>query len=127
MISLLVNLSNFTIFTLTFRLLVADLNQFQGGRLKVLLMNTHLTAFAEQSLRSSAELIFENLLALKIGTLGSRHELVTVVLVAHFEVIKGVEKSLDLLLALLDLGVKLITVALQLFFLLGCLDNVVSL
>ena len=127
MISLLVNLSNFAVFTLSFRLLVADLNQFEGSRLEVLFMNTHFTAFAEQSFRGSAELILKNLLALKIGTLGARHELITVVLVTNFKVIKSVKKSLNLFLALLHLGIELITIALQLLFLLSCLDNVVSL
>ncbi len=41
--------------------------------------------------------------------------------------VESVQKSLDLLLTLLDFAVKFVTVALKLFLLLGGLDNVVSL
>jgi len=42
-------------------------------------------------------------------------------------VIKSVKECLDLLLTFFDFAVKLITIALQFFFLLGSLDDVVSL
>ena len=41
--------------------------------------------------------------------------------------VERVEQSLDLLFALLDLPIELISVPLEFFLLLGCLDNVVGL
>jgi hypothetical protein len=41
--------------------------------------------------------------------------------------VERVEQSLDLLFALLDLAIELISVPLEFFLLLGCLDNVVGL
>ena len=67
------------------------------------------------------------MLALKVGTLSTTLELVTIVLVAHLQMIKRVQQSLDFLLTLLDLAVKFITITLQLFLLLRCLDDIVSL
>ena len=86
-----------------------------------------LTSLAEQVLGGSSALVFEDLLAIKVGTLSSLHELISVVLVPQFKVVQCVDQGLELLLTLADLAVKLVTITLELFFLLSGLDDIVSL
>jgi hypothetical protein len=74
-----------------------------------------------------AALVFKNLLALKVGTIGSLLELTSVVIISDLQVAQGVVKSLNFLFALSDFAIKFITVALKLFFLLCCLNYEVSL
>ena len=74
-----------------------------------------------------AALVLKNLLALKVGTIGSLLELTSVVIISDLQVAQGVVKSLNFLFALSDFAIKLITVTLKLFFLLCCLNYEVSL
>ena len=85
------DLIHFIGITVDFLSLVTDINKLERGRPEVLLQLTHITSLTEQSFGCRTELIFKNLLALKIGTLGTLHELVTIVFITHFQVIKCVE------------------------------------
>ena len=114
-------------FTVNFLSLVTDVDELERGCPEVLLQLAHITPLTEQSFGGRAELIFEDLFALEIGTFSTLHELVAIVFVSHFQVIKCVEQGFDLLLALLDLAVELITVPLKLLLLLGSLDDIVGL
>ena len=98
-----------------------------GVIIVILLKLLELSPLLEQSLRGSSALVFKNLLLLKISTLRSLNELVSVVLVSHLQVVEGVGQSLDLLLALSEFSIELITVSLELFLLLSCFDDKVSL
>ena len=91
LIGLSKDLIHFVGLTVDILSLVTDVNKLERGRPKVLLQLTHITSLTEQSFGCRAELIFKNLLALKIGALGSLHELVTIVFITHFEMIKCVE------------------------------------
>lgn len=113
--------------SIKFILLVSDFNKFERRSFEVLLQLTHISSLAEQIFRSLSELVFKNLFALKVSTLGSLLELVAIVAVSGLEMVESVEQRLNLLFALFDFGVKLVTVSLQLFFLLGCLDYIVGL
>ena len=85
------DLIDFIGITVDFLSLVSDINKLERGRPKVLLQLTHITSLTEQGFGCCAELIFKNLLALKIGTLSTLHEFVTIVFITHFQVIKCVE------------------------------------
>ena len=113
--------------SIKFILLVSDFNKFERRSFEVLLQLTHISSLAEQIFRSLSELVFKNLFALKVSTLGSLLELVAIVAVSGLEMVESVEQRLNLLFALFDFGVKLVTISLQLFFLLGCLDYIVGL
>ena len=113
--------------SIKFILLVSDFNKFKGCSFEVLLQLTHISSLAEQIFRSLSELVFKNLFALEVSTLGSLLELVAIVAVSGLEMVESVEQRLNLLFALFDFGVKLVTISLQLFFLLGCLDYIVGL
>ena len=113
--------------TVNFLSLVTDVDELERGCPEVLLQLAHITPLTEQSFGGRAELIFEDLFTLEIGSLSTLHELVAIVFVSHFQVIKCVEQSFDLLLALLDFAIEFVTVPLQLFFLLGSLDDIVGL
>ena len=107
--------------------LVTDIYELERGRPEVLLQLAHVTPLSEQSFGGRAELVLKDLFALKIGSLSTLHELVAIILVTNFQVIKSVEQSFDLLLTLLDLAIELISVPLKLFFLLGSFDDIISL
>ena len=113
--------------SIKFILLVSDFNKFERRSFEVLLQLTHISSLAEKIFRSLSELVFKNLFALKVSTLGSLLELVAIVAVSGLEMVESVEQRLNLLFALFDFGVKLVTISLQLFFLLGCLDYIVGL
>jgi len=72
-------------------------------------------------------LIFKDLLFLKVSTLCSLDELVSIVFVSHLKMIKSVSQSLDFLLTLSQFSIKLITISLKLLLLLSSLDDKVSL
>jgi len=78
-------------FPVNFSFSIANIDKLKGSCLEVLLKLSHITSLAEQSFGSCAELILKNLFALKIGSFGTLHELVTVVLVTDFKVIKSIE------------------------------------
>lgn len=103
------------------------LHQLTGIVIVVLLQFLKLPSLLEQSLRGSTALILQDLLLFEVCTFGSLHELVSVVLVSHFQVIKSIGECLDLFLAFSQLAIKLITVSLQLFLFLGCFDDIVGL
>ena len=107
--------------------LLADLNKLKRGSLEVLFELTHVTTLLEQILGGLSELVFEDLLAFEVSTFSSLLELVTVVLVANLQVVQGVQKCFDFLLAFLYLAIEFITESLKLLLLLGSLDNVVGL
>jgi len=127
LLNLLLYLHILFVFTGDLLLLVPDLNQLHRSGLEVLLKLSHVAALPEQSLRGSSELVFQNLFALQVCTLGALHELVAVVFVADLEVVECVQQGLDFLLTLLDLAVQFVTVSLQLLLLLGGFDNIVGL
>lgn len=108
-------------------LLVSNLHNFTGCTLEILLQLLELSALLEEGLRCGTALIFEDLLSLEVSTFSTLHELVSVVLVAHLQVIEGVGKGLNLLFALADLAIELVTKALEFFLLLGSLNHEVSL
>jgi hypothetical protein len=85
------------------------------------------TSLAEEVLRSSSALVFEDLLAVKVGTFSSLHELISVVLVPKLEMVEGVDQGLEFLLTLADLAIEFVTITLELFLLLSGLDHVISL
>lgn len=67
------------------------------------------------------------MLAVQVRTLGSLHELVSVILISDLEMLQGVVECLNFLLALANLAVKLITISLQFLLLLTGLDHIVRL
>jgi hypothetical protein len=104
-----------------------DLHESAGILIVVLLQLLQLTALLKQGLTGCTALILKNLLLFEVGPLGALLELVTVVLVTHLQVVEGVGECLDLFLALADLAIELITIALELFLFLGGLDHIVGL
>ena len=104
-----------------------DFHESAGVLIVVLLQLLQLTAFLKQGLTRCTALILKDLLLFEVGPLGTLLELVTVVLVTHLQVIEGVGECLDLFLALADLAIELISIALELFLLLGGLDHIVGL
>jgi hypothetical protein len=108
-------------------LLGLDLHESASILIVVLLKLLQLTALLEEGLRCGTALVFQDLLLFKIGTLGSLLELVAVVLVTHLQMIQSVGKGLDLFFTLSDLPIKLVTIPLELFLLLGCFDHIVGL
>ena len=108
-------------------LLGLDLHESASILIVVLLKLLQLTALLEEGLRCGTALVFQDLLLFKIGTLGSLLELVAVVLVTHLQMIQSVGKGLDLFFTLSDLAIKLVTIPLELFLLLGCFDHIVGL
>ena len=77
-------------FTVNILLLVADLHQLERCCFEVLLKLAHVSALFKESLGGRAELVLKDLLALKVGALGSTLELIAIVLVADLQVIKRV-------------------------------------
>ena len=92
-----------------------------------MLQLAHITPLAEQSFGGRTELVLKNLFAFKVGSFNALHELVTVVLVTNFEMVKGVKQSFNLFFALFDLSIKLVTISLKLLLLLGSLNDIVGL
>lgn len=86
-----------------------------------------ITTLAEQRLTNGAALVFQNLLALNVRTLGSLHELIPIIFVPHLQVIQSRLHRFNLFLAFLVFGVQFITVTLQLLLFLGSLNNIVDL
>jgi len=72
-------------------------------------------------------LFFENLFLLKISSFSTLLELVPVFLIPVLEMLQSIGECLELLLTLSDLAIELITVSLELLFLLSCFDDIVSL
>ena len=104
-----------------------DLHQPASILVVVLLQLLQLATLLEKGLTSRTALVLQDLLLFKVSTLCTLLELVTVVLVTHFQVIKSVCECLDFLLALPNFAIELVTISLQLFLLLSRLDHVVSL
>jgi hypothetical protein len=104
-------------------LLVPDLHHFTRRTLKVLLQLLKLSSLLEQGFGGSPALVFQNLFAFKVSAFSPLHKLISVVLVPDLQVVECVGKSLDLFFALADLAVKLVSIPLQFFLLLGCFDN----
>jgi hypothetical protein len=108
-------------------LLSLDLHESAGILIVVFLQLLQLSTLLEQGLTGGSALILQDLLLLKVGSLRALLELVAVILVTHLQVVERVRQSLDLLLALADLTIELVTIALEFFFLLSSLDDIVSL
>lgn len=72
-------------------------------------------------------MIFQDLLLLQVSSLSALDEFVTVVFITHFQVVEGVYQGFDFLLAFSKFAVEFVTVSLELFLLLGCLDDIVCL
>lgn len=107
--------------------LLTYFNQLKWSSLVVLFQLSHVTALAEKSFWGGTELVFQNLLTLEVCTFCALHKLVSVVLISYFQVVKRIQKGFDFLFTLLDLAIELVTVPLQFFLLLGCLNDVVGL
>jgi hypothetical protein len=86
-----------------------------------------LSSLLEKSLRSSSALVLQDLFFLQISSFGPLHEFISVIFVPHFEVIQCIGKGSNFLVALTDFAIKLISIPLQFFLLLSCLNNIVSL
>ena len=127
LLSLLSCALDFTATSLKIILFISDLHDFSGGTLEVLLKLLQFTTLLKQSFGGSSTLVLKDLLALKVSALSTLHEFISVVLVADLEVVKGVSECFDFFLALADLAVELITVSLELFTLLGSLNDEVGL
>ena len=125
--SLLSLLLHFVASALEISLLSTHLHYFSWSTVVVLLQLLQLTTLFEQCLWRCATLLFQNLFSLKIGSFSTLHELVSVVLIAYFQMVQRVRKRLDLFFALSDLAVQLVTIARDFFFLLCGFDNVVGL
>ena len=85
-------LAMFVLLAIDLLLLIADVNKLKGVSLELLLELAHVTSFTEESFGGGAELVLKDLFAFKVSTFGALHELVTIVLVTNFEVIKGVKE-----------------------------------
>jgi hypothetical protein len=127
LLSLLSCALDFTATSLKIILFISDLHDFSGGTLKVLLKLLQLTTLLKESFGGSSTLVLKDLLALKISALSTLHEFISVVLVTNLEVVKSVCECFDFFFALSDLAVELITVSLELFTLLGSLNDEVGL
>jgi hypothetical protein len=103
------------------------LHKSPGVIIIVMLELLELSPLLEEGLRSGTALIFKDLLLLKIGSFGSRNELISVVLVSHLEMVKGVSEGSDLLLTFPNLAIQFISLPLELFLLLSGFDDIVSL
>ena len=90
-IMLCVGLAMLVMLTIDLLLLIADVDQLKGVSLELLLELAHVTSFTEESFRGGAELVLKDLLTFKISTFGTLHELVTIVFITHFQVVKCVE------------------------------------
>lgn len=105
----------------------SDFLETSGIIIVVFLKLLELSSLLKESFRSSSTLIFKDLLFLKVSTLCSLDELVSIVFVSHLKMIKSVSQSLDFLLTLSQFSIKLITISLKLLLLLSSLDDKVSL
>jgi len=105
----------------------SDFLETSGIIVVVFLKLLELSSLLKESFRSSSTLIFKDLLFLKVSTLCSLDELVSIVFVSHLKMIKSVSQSLDFLLTLSQFSIKLITISLKLLLLLSSLDDKVSL
>lgn len=108
-------------------LLGPNVHQLSWRSIKVSLHLLQITTLAEQRLTNGAALVFQNLLALNVRTLGSLHELIPIIFVPHLQVIQSRLHRFNLFLAFLVFGVQFITVTLQLLLFLGSLNNIVDL
>lgn len=72
-------------------------------------------------------MVFEDLLSVKVSSFSALHELVTIVLVPEFKMVKSVNQCFKLLFTLSDLAIKFVTIPLKLFLLLSGLNNIVGL
>jgi hypothetical protein len=86
-VDVLVDLNSFVVASLGVVTLIADFHELAGSSVEVRLHLLQFTSLAEEVLRSSSALVFEDLLAVKVGSLSSLHELVSVVLVSKFEMV----------------------------------------
>jgi hypothetical protein len=126
-VDILVDLGGFIVAPLSEVALIADFHQLAGSSIEVGLHLLQFTSLSEEVLGGSSALVFEDLLAVKVGTFSSLHELISVVLVPKLEMVEGVDQGLELFLTLADLAIELVTITLEFFLLLSGLDNVVSL
>jgi ABC-type uncharacterized transport system permease subunit len=92
-----------------------------------LLQLLELTSLFEKSFRTRPALLFQDLLSLQVSSFSTLHELVAVVLVPDFEMVKRVRQCFDFLFALSNLTIQFITVPLDLLLFLSSFDNIVSL
>ena len=104
-----------------------DLSQSPRVLLVVFLDLLQVSSLLEQGLTRSSALVLQDLLLLQVCSLRSLHELVSVVLVPHLQVVEGVQQGFDFLFALSDLPVQFISVSLEFFLFLSRLDDIVSL
>lgn len=108
-------------------LLSANFHQLARGRVKVRLELLQVASLAEQRFRGGSTLILQDLLAFQIGSFGSLHELVPIVLVPCLQMVQSVQERINFLLTLLDFAVELISEPLQFFLLLGRFNHIVGL
>ena len=85
-------LAMFVLLAIDLLLLIADFDKLKGVSLELLLELAHVTSFTEESFGGGAELVLKDLFAFKVSTFGALHELVTIILVTNFEVIKRVKE-----------------------------------
>ena len=117
------------VLSLLVKLLLSSLNLHESACILIIvfLQLLQFTALLKQSFTCCTALILKNLLLFEVCTLSTLLELITVVLVTHLEVVKCVGESFDFFLAFADLAIKLITITLEFFLLLGCLNHIVGL
>lgn len=108
-------------------LLTACLHYFSRCSVVILLQLLELTSLFEKSFRTRPALLFQDLLSLQVSSFSTLHELVAVVLVPDFEMVKRVRQCFDFLFALSNLTIQFITVPLNLLLFLSSFDNIVSL
>jgi hypothetical protein len=107
--------------------LVANFHKLARRTIEVRLHLLELTTLAEQVLGGSSALVLEDLLAVQVSSFGPLHEFIPIVLVPELQVVECVDQGLQLLLTLPNLAIKLVTIPLQLFFLLRSLNHIISL
>ena len=95
--------------------------------IKVSCQLLQISLLSEECFCGSSILVIQNLFSLKISSLSTLHELVTIVLISNLQVRQSIKKSLDLLLTFLYFTIKLISLSLKFFFDLLTLDDIVSL
>ena len=123
-IDLVADIVNVVSFSLELLALSPDFIKLLLRSIEVSVELLKLSLLAEEVLSGVSVLVIQDLLSLEVSSLGTEKELVTVVLVSHLQVGQSVKKSLDFLLALLDLAIELITITLKLFLMLSSLDDI---
>jgi hypothetical protein len=109
---ILIDLNCFTVASFSHVSFVTLFHQLTGSSIEVRLHLLEVTTFAEQVLGSSSALIFEDLFTVEVCTFGSLHELVSVVLVSEFEMIKSVNQGFKFFFTLSNLSIQLVTISL---------------